>query len=382
MLKEALGTKGFVARKGARRMAGVGTLVVALGLVGCTAGSTPGDGASPQKADGVSVDLVADAKVNVDTSKWSKDAPYTIATLTQGPINGWGLTWDETVTYEADKNPDVGKLILLPANGDANSQITSMENLVSQKPDAIMLNPQGRAALAASVSRAMAAGIPVIVCGNGVEGKKYVTYNDVDLYQVGYDSAKTLAERLGGKGNVVLMHGIAGVDAAEAWKQAAEDAFGQYPDIKIVGSEYADWSVATGKAKMTAIMAANPQLDAVWSGGSEMATGAMLAFDEAGKKQPLYGVANPTNGFLRLAKEYGIGFNAFPDPPGTIAKACLETTLKVLHGKTVHKFEPVKIESFDETQLDDHYVPELSDDFVGPIELPMPAYIDAGMARK
>jgi len=364
-------------------MVGVGALVVALGLAGCTAeGPAGGGGASPEKADGVSVDLIADSKVDVDTSKYAKDGPYTIATLTQGPINGWGLTWDETVTYEADHNPDVGDLILLPANGDADSQITSMENLVSQKPDAIMLDPQGRAALAASVSRAMAAGIPVIVCGNGVEGKKYVTYNDVDLYQVGYDSAKTLAERLGGKGDVVLMHGIAGVDAAETWKQAAEDAFGQYPDIKIVGSEYADWSVATGKAKMTAIMAANPKIDAVWSGGSEMATGAMLAFDEAGKDQPLYGVANPTNGFLRLAKEYGIGFNAFPDPPGTIAKACLETTLKVLHGETVHKFEPVEIESFDETQLDDHYVPELSDDFVGPIELPMQAYLDAGMARK
>lgn len=365
----------------ALRILGIGT-VLAIGLAGCAKTEDGGTVNEPEKVDGVSADLIADAEIVVDTSEYKKDGPYTIAALTQGPFNGWGLTWDEVTKYEADNNPDVKELILLPSMGDANGQITSMENLVTQKPDAIMLNPQGRAALSASVSRAMAAGIPVIVCGNGVEGKKYVTYNDVDLYAVGYSAAIKLAERLDGKGNVILMHGIAGVDAAEAWKQAAEDAFAQYPDITIVGSEYADWSVATGKEKVTALMAANPQIDGIWSGGSEMATGAMLAFDEAGKPQPAYGVDNPTNGFLRLAQEYGVEFDAFPDPPGVIAKSCLETTLKVLKGEPVKKFEQIPAEGFDETQLDEYYVPELSDDFVGPAAMPLEAYIAAGMKRK
>ena len=375
------GRRGNVQRI-ALRVAGI-SMAVTLGLTGCAKGSTNDSGGSkPEKVNGVSADLLADAKVKVDTSKWKKDGPYTIAAITQGPINGWGLTWDETTKYEAKNNPDVKNLILLPANGDANSQITSMENLVTQKPDAIMLDPLGRAALAASVSRAMAAGIPVIVCGNGVEGKKYVTYNDVDLYAVGYAAAIKLAERLNGKGNVILMHGIAGVDAAETWKQAAEDAFKKYPGIKIVGSEYADWSVATGKEKVTALMAANPEIDGVWSGGSEMATGAMLAFDEAGKTQPVYAVDNATNGFLRLSQQYGVKFDSFPDPAGTIAKSCLDTTLKVLKGESVQKFEQIPAEGFTEANLADHYVPELSDDFVGPLVMPMEAYIAAGMKRK
>lgn len=357
---------------------------IAMALTGCTnaaPGGTSTD-AGPKKADGVSVDLLADAKVKVDTAKWKKDGPYTIAAITQGPINGWGLTWDTVTKYEADHNSDVGKLILLPANGDPNAEITSMENLVTQKPDAIMLDPLGRAALAASVSRAIAAGIPVIVCGNGVEGGKYVTYVDVDLYAVGYSAAIELAKRLGGKGNVILMHGIAGVDAAETWKKAAEDAFKKYPEIKIVGSEYANWSVATGKEKATALMAANPKIDGVWSGGSEMATGAMLAFNDAGRPQPIYGVDNPTNGFLRLAKQYDVKFNAFPDPPGPIAKACLDTTVKVLKGEPVQKFEQLPAEGYDDTSVGDNYVEQLSDDFVPPLVLPMEAYVAAGMQRK
>ncbi|MDT5069497.1 MAG: ribose transport system substrate-binding protein [Mycobacterium sp.] len=337
---------------------------------------------APAHANGVSVDLQEDAKTAVDTSKWKKPGPYKLAMLTQGPINGWGLTWDVTSRYEAKHNPDVKDLVVLPANGDPNKQIASMEDLVQQKPDAILLDPMGRAALAASVTRAMAAGIPVIVCGNGVEGKQYVTYTDVDLYAVAFSAADALAKRLGEKGNVVLFHGIPGVDAAETWKKAAEDAFKQYPKIKIVGSEYANWSVATGKEKAAALLAANSKIDGVWSGGSEMATGAMLAFKDAGRPQPIYGVDNPTNGFLRLAKENGVKFNAFPDPPATIAKACLETAVKVLKGQPVMKFEALPADGFDETQTDQHYESQLNDDFVPPLASERQAYLDAGMQRK
>ena len=365
-------------------------VVVAAVLAGCAeesgggtdSGTAGAGGAAPKKAEGVSVDLLEDAEVTVDTSTYKKEGPYTFAAVTQGPINGWGLTWDVTTEYEGKNNPDVKEMILLPANGDPNKQISSMQNLITQKPDAILLDPLGRAALAASVSRAMAADIPVIVCGNGVEGKKYVTYVDVDLYAVGYAAAKDLAERLDGKGNVVLFHGIPGVDAAETWKKAAEDALKEYPDIKIVGSEYANWSVATGKEKAAALLAANPQIDGVWSGGSEMATGAMLAFADAKRPQPVYGVDNPTNGFLRLTKQYNVKFNAYPDPPATIAKACLEAGVQVLKGEPVKKFEQLPAEGYDETQVDDHYVPEMSDDFVPPAASPMEAYVAAGMQRK
>lgn len=357
-------------------------LILVTGACASKTAGEPSGGSTAQKTGGVSVDLEQDAKVSVDTSQWKKDGPYTLAALTQGPINGWGLTWDVTTKYEADHNADVKNLILLPSNGDANKQITSMENVIKQKPDAILIDPLGRAALAASVSRAMAAGIPVIVCGNGVEGKKYVTYVDIDLYAVAYQAADALAKRLDGKGNVVLFHGIPGVDAAETWKKGAEDAFKNYPNIKIVGSEYANWSVATGKEKAAALLAANPQIDGVWSGGSEMATGAILAFKDANRPQPIYGVDNPTNGFLNLAIQNNVKFTAYPDPPATIAKACVDTAIKVLKGQTVQKFEQLPANGYDETQAKANFVADLNDDFVPPLASPKQAYINAGMQRK
>ena len=231
----------------------------------------------------------------------------------------------------------------------------------------------------------MAAGIPVILCANGIESDNFVTRVDIDLYQAGYQAADGLAKSLGGKGNVVMFSGIAGVDAAETWKQAAMDAFKNYPDIKVVGSEYAQWSVATSKEKMAALMAANPQIDGVWAGGGEMALGAALAFQDAGKPQPKYGFANVLNGFLRLAKENNLSFIGVPDPP-SMSKACLDTAVDVLQGKPVKKFINVAetmsgSAPYDQTQTDKSYVPQLNDDFVPPAAVDVQSYVTGGFGR-
>src|SRR6266851_4068499 len=116
-----------------------------------------------------SQNLVRDAAITVDTTKYKKDGPYTIAALTQGPGNGWGLTYDVSIRAAADGNTNIKKLIFTPNDGDANKEISAMEDAISQKPDAIVLDPLGSAALVAPTTRAMAAGIPVILCANGIE---------------------------------------------------------------------------------------------------------------------------------------------------------------------------------------------------------------------
>jgi ribose transport system substrate-binding protein len=333
-----------------------------------------------------SEDLKRDAATTVDTSKYKKDGPYTIAALTQGPGNGWGLTYDVTIRAAAEGNPNIKKLIFTPNDGDANKEISAMEDAISQKPDAIVIDPLGSAALVAPTTRAMSAGIPVILCANGIQSDNFVTRVDIDLYQAAYQAADGLAKSLGGKGNVVMFSGIAGVDAAETWKKAAEDAFKMYPDIKVVASEYAQWSVATSKEKMAAIMAANPQIDGVWAGGGEMALGAALAYQDASKSQPKYGFANVLNGFLRLAKENNLVFTGVPDPP-SMSKFCLDTALDVLQGKPVKKFINVAdampgSAAYDQTQIEKYYVADLNDDFVPPAAVPVKAYVDGGFARK
>lgn len=333
-------------------------------------------------ADGTTVEYAEDAKTAVDTTQWKKEPPYTVAVLTQGPINGWGLTLESTFRWLAEQEADVKEVIVPAINVDVDRQISAMENMINVKPDLILLQPLSSAALAAPVARAIAAGIPVVSCADGVEGKPYVAYSDVDLYRVGYQTAKALAEKLGGEGKVIMINGIPGVHAAEAWKEAGEEVFAEYPGIEVVASEYANWSIPTSKEKATAMLASNPQIDGVYAGGSEGAIGALLAIEEAGREQPKYGAVVPLNGWLRLAIEHKVDFTSLPQPAALEAQSCFETGMKILRGEPVMKFVQISETVVTEENAAEFYIPELKDDFSGPPVAPIEYYIEVGFGRQ
>jgi len=350
-----------------------------------TGGSASTD---PALASDYSQALLKDAQTPVDTSKFKKSGPYVIAASNQDASNGWGNTYNVTIKAAGDallKQGVLAKPLLMAVTNDANQQISDVENFIEQKPDAIVIEPAGRAALTAVLKRATAAGIPVVLCANGVEGTDFTTRVDVDFYQVAYQSGDGLAKLMGGKGNLVVFNGIAGVDSTETWQKAALAAISKYPDIHVIATEYAQWNIATAKQKMEAIMASHPQIDGVWAGGGEMALGAALAYQDANKTAPVFGMVNIPNGFLRLAQQYKYQFVGSPDPPA-MSKYCLQTAIDVLQGKPVNKFISLRTlmqgaDPYDQS-VTQWYVPTLNDDFIPPATVDVQSYIDGGFARK
>ena len=351
--------------------------------------SAPATTDNPALASDYSKALLADAATEVDTAQYKKDGPYVIAVSQQDPSNGWGNTYNVTIKAYGDellKQGVLAKPLLFSATNDANKQISDLEDFVNQQPDAIVIEPLGRAATTAAIERAVAAGIPVILCANGIEGTNFTTRVDVDFYEVAYRSGEGLAKLLGGKGNIILFNGIAGVDSTETWRKAALDALSKYPDIKVVAEEYAQWNIATAKQKMEALMAAHPQIDGVWAGGGEMALGAALAYQDANKPAPKFAMVNVPNGFLRLADQFKYEFVGAPDPP-SMSKYCLQTAVDVLQGKPVKKFISLRTlmdgaDPYDQTSGLKWYVPELNDDFIPPATVDVKAYVDGGFQRK
>jgi ABC-type sugar transport system substrate-binding protein/ABC-type branched-subunit amino acid transport system substrate-binding protein len=333
--------------------------------------------------------ILADMATTVDTSVFQKEGPYVIAVSQQDASNGWGNTYNVTMSAYGDQLVAEGVLaqpLLTAVTNDANQQISDIENFIEQQPDAIVVEPLGRAASTTVIKRAIDAGIPVVLCANGIEGDDFTARVDVDFYEVAYKSGVGLAELMGGEGKVVVFNGIAGVDSTETWQAAALDALSNYPGVEIIATEYAQWNIATAKQKMEAIMAANPEIDGVWAGGGEMALGAALAFEDAGIEPPKFAMVNVPNGFLRLAEEYGYEFVGSPDPP-SMARYCLQTAVDILQGKEVTKFITLRTlmdgaEPYDNTDFLQWYVPELNDDFIPPATVDVQHYIDGGFERK
>ena len=336
----------------------------------------------PVLDDEYSQEMRRASDITVDTSEYAADPPYSIATIVQGPTNGWGTIFDAVMNHELEQSGLIEDQLYVPWDFTTESQANGIDDAISRGVDAILLTSLSRAGLADSVDRANEAGIPVITCMAGVATESYTVEVSRNMPAMGYSSAEWLAERLDGEGNIAMMHGIPGVDAAELWRDGALAALEQYPGIEILAEDYANWSVADATTAMRTIMQQHPELDGLWFGGMEMALGGVNAYIQDGREIPPIGGTGPANGFLRIAEEQDIEFFVSPFPPAG-SQLCVETLFDVLDGEPVQKFIDVKdlmdgTAPFGTGHPEAEYLPQFDDEFIGPVVVDESVYLDAG----
>jgi ribose transport system substrate-binding protein len=360
-----------------------GGVAVALAVAGCggsnnesaaqpggggTTGAAPVPGAAPSPDPDAEAyaRVLASSDVQVDTAKWKKNGPYHIAAVTQGPVNGWGTLFDAQLKSAAAKDTaEVSGLDLYPSMANAEKQTQDLELLINKKPDAIILTPMSVAALSAPITRAMAAGIPVINCGARSNGAGWVTEVGQPLYPMGFSAAVHLAKMLNGKGKIIMLNGIPGVDAGEIWKAGGHDALKSYPGIQVAGEGAGNWSTADSKKLASSLLAANPKIDGVLSMGMEMGIGVVQAFLDAGKPVPPIAGTGAMNGFNKLAIDNHVKWWAVSYNP-SLSKVCLDTALSVLKGRPVKKYidgtkQMTGTLEFSDANEKETYKPALSD---------------------
>jgi ribose transport system substrate-binding protein len=321
--------------------------------------------------------VVARQGTMADTSKFKKKGPYKIALAAQGPTNSWAALFDQEARYHVDQlgKDKVSELIYASADGSADKQAPEVEDLLSQNPDALILVPMGRAALAASVDRAAAQGVPVVLCASGVDGDSYVTEVGTNLFGLGVRMANWLSGQLGGTGNILVMDGIPGVDTAEIAKAGAAGVWKTKPGIKILDEQYGQWS--TSEAKKVAeqwIAKYGKTIQGVWSDGGQMSQGIVEAFQEAKLAVPPIASADYSNGFLRQVKDGHITFSA-GQYPNAMVILCIDTALKILNDESVPRFIDFrnameKTQDVNMSNIDTFFNPKWSDDVFPPIFLP------------
>ena len=356
------------------------TLVAALALPGAALGQDV-----PELTDEFSVQHAEWAGQTVDTSEYATEAPYNIATIVQGPTNGWGTIFDTVLNSTLNDSGLVENQLYVPWDFTTESQSNGIEDAIAQDVDLIILTALSRAGLQFPVERAVAAGIPVLTCMATVSGDGPTVDVSRNIPLQGYQSATGLAEKLGGSGKIVLLHGIPGVDAAEFWRSGALAAFEEYPDIEILAEDYGNWSVSDATDIMRTMLTAQPEIDGVWVGGLEMGVSVINAFTDAGRDLPKMAGVNPINGFLRLAIENDVDFSAAPFPPGA-SRNCVETAFKILGGESVPRFIEVAevlegAAPYGSDEAAANYRADFNDDWIGPAVVDDSVYLEAGFGR-
>ncbi|RME77247.1 MAG: hypothetical protein D6784_03935, partial [Chloroflexi bacterium] len=180
-------------------------------------------------------------------------APFTI-----GVSNGFvGSEWRtqmiqnmQEVNAEYMAQGLTNELIIESADVDVQGQVQQIQNLINRGVDAIIINPNDQNALNPVIEEAVDAGILVIAVDQEVSSPKAINVvtNQKEWAKI---SARWLAEKLGGKGDVVLIEGFVGHPANEARMEGVAEVFAEYPGINVVGRDTGKWDQATGQQVMS-----------------------------------------------------------------------------------------------------------------------------------
>ena len=167
--------------------------------------------------------------------------------------NGWREEMICSIKAQAQASGKVSKVIVANRNGGPAEQIADIRNLISAGANAIIINPSSGNALNAVIAQAAARGIQVVSVDQRVTAPQAhnVTNDQVAYGRLG---AEWLFKKMGGKGNVVEMRGIAGVPADTDRHTGFQQALKKYPGIKVVKSTFMGWDFATAGKQMLDIL--------------------------------------------------------------------------------------------------------------------------------
>jgi erythritol transport system substrate-binding protein len=174
--------------------------------------------------------------------------------------------------------------LVLVHDDDAVKQDQLFDTAIARKAAAIICDNAGADASIAAVKKAKDAGIPTFLVdreinATGVAVAQLVSNN----YQGATLGAQEFVKLLGEKGDYVELIGKETDTNAGVRSKGYNDVVGQYPDLKKVASQSANWSQTEAFQKMQTIIQQFPNIKGVISGNDTMALGAYAALKAAGK---------------------------------------------------------------------------------------------------
>ena len=162
------------------------------------------------------------------------------------------------------------EISLLNAENDSTKQAQQMENFIAQGVDAIVCNPEDSVAIAASVQKAMDAGVPVVMVDrivDGAEPSKQIINNAYDLaYQLVEEYANSSdCEGLEAPLKTLVLVGSMSDSYAVNCLNAMRDAIAAYPDtFELVAEIPGDWNQDTAlKGLQNSLSANNNEIDLI-----------------------------------------------------------------------------------------------------------------------
>ncbi|MFD7407636.1 substrate-binding domain-containing protein [Streptomyces sp. NPDC059866] len=211
--------------------------------------------------------------------------PVTIGFAGPQADHGWLNAINDNAKSRAERYSDV-TLEITEGSNDTAQQIGQIETLINKKVDVLVVLPADGKALTQVGLKAMRAGIPVVNLDRIFNTPQaYRCWIGGDNYGMGLNAGHYIGEQLKDKPNarVVELAGLDNLELTQQRTQGFDDALKNYPNIKKVARQAADFTVESGQAKMAQLLQAQSKFDALWNHDDDQGVGALRAIEQAGR---------------------------------------------------------------------------------------------------
>lgn len=204
------------------------------------------------------------------------------------------------------------------AKGDVALQVQQVDDFINQGVDAIILNPVDTQGVTPMINAAKQANIPLIF----VNRKPEVPLSGSMAY-VGSDSAlsgkmqiEALAKQMNYRGNIAILMGALSNEEARARTRAVEEFVAQHKEMKVVEKQSAKWQRNEAVDVVSGWLLNGMPVNAIVANNDEMAIGAIMALNQAKRKDVLVAGIDGTPDGLQFIKNGEMVVTIFQDAKG------------------------------------------------------------------
>ncbi len=263
---------------------------------------------------------------------------YTIGVSIQGSNNDWAASCYAHFKYAFGTvyKDQVANVYYGESGYDDKKQIADIEDLLTKNIDLLIVQPVTETGAAGAIEKAKASGVKVVIFGGLAGTDKYDAYVDRDHIKAGFQYADWVAKKINGKGNVLVVMGYPGSGYSNNVLKGVQQALANYPNIKVLGTEYAMYTPATSKKIVESYFAKRVPIDGVIVDGGLMDFGVLDAFVDAKKPLPPT-TADDWFGFLKKAVALKYTNYIVINSGEELSLDAADAAIKLLKGETVPK---------------------------------------------
>ena len=252
--------------------------------------------------------------------------------------NTWRKQMVESFTEAAEEAKKAGYIAdfeIQNGDGTVNTQIAQINSFILEGVDAICINAASSTALNDVIQQAMKQGIKIIAFDSIIDLDGAYTM-DYDWVSMGEKKTQFVMDKIGGKGNVLIVRGPSGAAPDEGIYEGITNVLNKYPDVKIAAEVLGEADATVTQEGILNIISSLPEIDAVITHCGADSMGVVNAFKSMGKDVPLT-IGDNTAEFLKwwdAQSKDGYETLSVNSTPSCGAGA-LWTAVAVLNGKSV-----------------------------------------------